>query len=881
MQEKIPDQPSQGNAAVQTKQQESSRYESKEKKKGVIQSKQGKLPTIEAKQRPVQRKSNNTGLPDNLKAGIENLSGYSMDDVKVHYNSDKPVQLKAHAYAQGTDIHLGAGQEKHLPHEAWHVVQQKQGRVQPTTQLKSKGISINDDAGLEREADAMGAKAMQMKEQPTTTMLIQASIRNGTAAIQGKWILRDGNPVEVNDDYVLQQGETDFNMSLYFQQPRVIFDKGNKVGKYDKKGNLSFEDFDSSKLPTHNELQKTRKTQGGNLGKRLLSDKNIKAEADKIEKLADALEQLAGSNVPKNHASKISKLAKKSFTGSQFRGVIKSQDEFTQSEATTAFFDGLRSHLSNTTDPDAKRFMEQALRAFSSLRARTGSISAPMTHKGGLVGQQHPTSFTKHEKLPNGGSGHTYADRQRVHLQNQAFSDLSQSSDVSASTLIVSNLLAALVATLSTMASPHTASNVPDFDKSFDKEQLKDRKQAKKQAQEVSSKFGFGTSKRKKQKLSKPFRAYDRPSSPLREEDASSDEEIIEPKVTKKLKVQQSNGGSSKNTLLFGSSAQSQVKLPSMEQFLRGLKIKKQKADLLQLINRIELGLTLPNNKITTLALARLRQILGYVQSIQVDALLGAYFLTHYYGQIDALYQQAAPYIYRRVANGNHQDMDGYANVTRVGALEQFMAECGQMATHNVIALQNAQNNGNFNNVNQGIQDQNALAGIGNFDNNVGEGEIRNLLTQAGHQGIPVIGNLTQLQTFIRDYNATEQLGNALLGQQGMGQYLIQQLWPVGNVEVQEIMTMNNFIQGNTNEINFIINTEGHQIISQGYHWITVRLERANNGAIRLFFLDSLRGNNDYTALFTGLHRFINGQAPANGGSDNSKKRSFDNMMGK
>ncbi len=49
---------------------------------------------------------NNTGLPDNLKSGIESLSGYSMDNVKVHYNSDKPAQLNAHAYAQGTDIHV-------------------------------------------------------------------------------------------------------------------------------------------------------------------------------------------------------------------------------------------------------------------------------------------------------------------------------------------------------------------------------------------------------------------------------------------------------------------------------------------------------------------------------------------------------------------------------------------------------------------------------------------------------------------------------------------------------------------------------------------------------------------------------------------------------
>lgn len=102
--------------------------------------------------------ANHTGLPTQLKAGIESLSGMSMDHVQVHYNSSKPAQLQALAYAQGSNIHVGPGQEKHLPHEAWHVVQQAQGRVRPTVQ--AKGMPINDDPGLEREADVMGARAM-------------------------------------------------------------------------------------------------------------------------------------------------------------------------------------------------------------------------------------------------------------------------------------------------------------------------------------------------------------------------------------------------------------------------------------------------------------------------------------------------------------------------------------------------------------------------------------------------------------------------------------------------------------------------------------------------------------------------------------------------
>jgi len=110
----------------------------------------------------IQKKKNTTGLPDNLKAGIEQLSGHSMDDVNVHYNSQKPSQLRALAYAQGTNIHLGPGQEKHLPHEAWHVAQQKQGRVQPTIKMKG-ATNVNDDPALEKEADVMGSKALQLK----------------------------------------------------------------------------------------------------------------------------------------------------------------------------------------------------------------------------------------------------------------------------------------------------------------------------------------------------------------------------------------------------------------------------------------------------------------------------------------------------------------------------------------------------------------------------------------------------------------------------------------------------------------------------------------------------------------------------------------------
>lgn len=118
------------------------------------------LPDASARGQSLQRKANvanNTGLPDGLKSNIESLSGYSLDNVRVHYNSSKPAAVQAYAFTQGTDIHIGPGQERCLPHEAWHVTQQMSGRVSPTTSIG--GVAVNDDASLEREADVMGARA--------------------------------------------------------------------------------------------------------------------------------------------------------------------------------------------------------------------------------------------------------------------------------------------------------------------------------------------------------------------------------------------------------------------------------------------------------------------------------------------------------------------------------------------------------------------------------------------------------------------------------------------------------------------------------------------------------------------------------------------------
>lgn len=179
--------------------------------------------------RPKQSKSGIGSLPDNLKAGIENLSGVSLDEVRVHANSDKPAQLQAHAYAQGTDIYLGPGQEKHLPHEAWHVVQQKQGRVKPTMQMKGRG-GVNDDAALEKEADVMGARAMQSAsagpfDQAQKTPSTVQTKANGTIQYKRTEV---GSPLYTNNAFVHPPEDKTS------AAPRIVMTFGNNVQQLDE-----------------------------------------------------------------------------------------------------------------------------------------------------------------------------------------------------------------------------------------------------------------------------------------------------------------------------------------------------------------------------------------------------------------------------------------------------------------------------------------------------------------------------------------------------------------------------------------------------------------------------------------------------------------------
>lgn len=120
----------------------------------------GMLDAGRAATAPIQRAiDTETGLPEQLKSGMEQLSGVNLDSVKVHYDSPKPATMQAHAFAQDKEIFVGPRQEQHLPHELGHVVQQMDGRVRPTGEID--GVAVNDDPSLEDEATRMGQQALR------------------------------------------------------------------------------------------------------------------------------------------------------------------------------------------------------------------------------------------------------------------------------------------------------------------------------------------------------------------------------------------------------------------------------------------------------------------------------------------------------------------------------------------------------------------------------------------------------------------------------------------------------------------------------------------------------------------------------------------------
>lgn len=154
-------------------------------------------------------------LSDDVRVHMERALGHDFADVRVH-ESNAPVHLSAEALTQGHHIHFPPGRfrpdtisgRRLLGHELTHVVQQRDGRAvgsRPTP------LPIDDDPRLEFEADRGGQRAaaglIARDTSPSRSSTPSSLTVQAGAPIQAKPILRNGETVEVEEDYELQPGE--------------------------------------------------------------------------------------------------------------------------------------------------------------------------------------------------------------------------------------------------------------------------------------------------------------------------------------------------------------------------------------------------------------------------------------------------------------------------------------------------------------------------------------------------------------------------------------------------------------------------------------------------------------------------------------------------
>jgi len=131
---------------------------------------------------------------------MEDAFDFDFASVRVH-EGEQASAAGADAYAQGTDLHFAPGQydpgssrgQELIGHELAHVVQQGEGRVATTTQYK--GLEINDDVGLEAEADHWGAIAARGEAVART-----GGTSGGSSAVQRQVVQRGGDTKAAKGD---------------------------------------------------------------------------------------------------------------------------------------------------------------------------------------------------------------------------------------------------------------------------------------------------------------------------------------------------------------------------------------------------------------------------------------------------------------------------------------------------------------------------------------------------------------------------------------------------------------------------------------------------------------------------------------------------------
>ena len=169
--------------------------------------------TIEDNFQEKGKKKKEGNLPEDLREKMENSLNADFSDVEVHENSSDAKNLNAIAYTQGNEIHFAPGKyqprtkngQELLGHELTHVEQQRRGRVKPTIQYK--GMPLNNENSLEKEADEKGKKVVQKKE-------FQKKYNENPRRLT---IMGNNVPIQQKEDTVQRDGGTTAAAALAYQ----------------------------------------------------------------------------------------------------------------------------------------------------------------------------------------------------------------------------------------------------------------------------------------------------------------------------------------------------------------------------------------------------------------------------------------------------------------------------------------------------------------------------------------------------------------------------------------------------------------------------------------------------------------------------------------
>jgi DNA ligase 1 len=108
--------------------------------------------------------------------------------------------------ADGGEMHIVSGKQRHLPQEAWQLVQQKEGRVAPLVAGASP-VPVNDDEKLEAEADIEGEHAFERATHGVQAFLedkydgMRAQVHCGDAGQPGRVAIYSRNREDVTESF--------------------------------------------------------------------------------------------------------------------------------------------------------------------------------------------------------------------------------------------------------------------------------------------------------------------------------------------------------------------------------------------------------------------------------------------------------------------------------------------------------------------------------------------------------------------------------------------------------------------------------------------------------------------------------------------------------